>query len=121
MAYADETELQAGALGQIVWTWPLTIGIPTLQEITNKLFPRPLTPIMGWPGWALDKWNEFADLFKTRLASQAGSQIADEETYLALIVEAAEYAMAEMELDAWDGEEGLPSMPYYEAPVENPG
>lgn len=122
MPYADETALEAGAMGQVVWTWPLTVGVPLLQDIIDKLFPRPLIPIMpGWPGWMLDKWNSFADLFKTKLTELAGEEIQTEEDYLAYVVEAAEYAASEMNIDLWDTSEGLPSMPPYEAPIENPG
>jgi hypothetical protein len=118
MAYADETELEAGAMGQIVWTWPFTVGIPSLQEITDKLLPRPLLPLLPkWPGYILDKWNQFADLFHQRFSYLAGSVIADEETYLALIVESAEWAADELDFDLWDEEEGLPSLPPYNAPI----
>lgn len=122
MPYVDETELEAGAMGQIVWTWPFTVGIPTLQSITDKLFPRPLVPLLPkWGQSVLDKWNWFADLFHTRFVELAGEEIEDEEAYLAIIVEAAEWAAGEMEIDLWDEEEGLPSLPSYEDPVENPG
>lgn len=121
MPYADEIELNAGAMGHVMWTWPWTFGIPTLQQLVDKLFPRPLIPIMdSWPGFILDKWNEFADKFKYKLQSLAGSQIDDEEDYLAFILEAAEWAASEMGFDLWDEEEGLPSMPLYNAP-EGPG
>lgn len=122
MPYVDETELHAGAMGHVMWTWPWTFGIPTLQQITDALFPRPTQVLLPkWSSWVLDKWNQFADLFHTKFSELAGEEIESEEDYLAFISEAAEYAASEMEFDLWDATEGLPSMPVYEEPVEEPG
>jgi hypothetical protein len=125
MPYDDELDLVAGAMGQSVWIWPFQVGIPTLQQITDALFPRPTLFILPhWPGWVLDKWNQFADLFKVRFSQLAGEEIEDEYTFKAIVVESAEWAASEMGFSLWDMEQGLPSMPVYipaEVPVENPG
>jgi hypothetical protein len=115
MPYDNELDLVAGAMGSSVWTWPWQVGIPTLQQITDALFPRPAIAFLpAWGQSVLDKWNWFADLFHTRLVELAGEEVEDEETFGILIVEAAEYAASEMGVDLWDAAEGLPSMPPYE-------
>jgi hypothetical protein len=121
MPYADETALETGAM-DIMARFPWMVGVPVIQDLIDKLFPRPLIPIMpGWPGWVLDKWNQFADLFKTKFTEMAGEEIEDEEAAKAIVVAAAEYAATELDFDLWDTTDGLPSMPVYEAPVEEPG
>jgi hypothetical protein len=123
MPYTNETDLVVGAMGSCVWTWPWQVGIPTLQQITDALFPRPAIAFLpSWGQTILDKWNQFCDLFKTRFAELAGAEIEDEETYKIIVLEAAEYAASEMGFDLWDATEGLPSMPPYEdAPVGGVG
>lgn len=116
--YDNEIDLVAGAMGASAWTWPWQVGIPTLQQITDALFPRPTIAFLpSWGQSVLDKWNWFADLFKTRFEELAGEEIEDAEALEAIVIEAAEYAASEMGIDLWDSEEGLPSMPAYDAPV----
>lgn len=116
--YDDEIDLLAGAMGACVWIWPWQVGIPTLQQITDTLFPRPTIAFLpSWGQTVLDKWNQFCDLFKTRFEEMAGEEIEDEETYKIIVVEAAEWAASEMGFSLWDSEEGLPSMPVYDVPT----
>ena len=120
--YDDELQLVVGAMDSCVWLWPWQVGIPTLQQITDALFPRPTIAFLpSWGQAVLDKWNWFADLFKTKFTELAGEEIEDEETYKIIVVEAAEYAASVTGIDLWDESEGLPSMPVYDVPVGGAG
>lgn len=99
----------------IGWTYPWQVAIPTLQNLTDALFPRPLVQFLpSWGQVVLDKWNQFANLFHTRMVELSGEEIEDAEALEAIVLEAAEYAASEMEFDLWDELEGLPSMPSYD-------
>lgn len=118
--YDDEIQLVAGASAQVVWLWPFQIGLPTINQVIDALFPRPTTDVvLPWTVPLRDKVEAFVGWVKGWFASHDGERVTEEEFYEMLIA-ACEYAADQMGFDLWDEEEGLPSFLDY-VPVSGGG